>query len=416
MAFTIPQDNDSYPIQAPDGTWLTNKSQAQAWAAKSGGSKTGVSPIDSAGNASFTHNGVTYTTNEPGVTDFASMRKAANTNTGGITVTANGRSMLFFPESLRGNPGMAGIVGDAPGGGIFVDAEQFRAAHPDSKQGFLGIRGLPMWAPVAGVLGGAGLSGALSGAAAGGLSAETLASIPGYEGALASEFAPLAGAATGAGGTLGVNALNAAVNAAATEGGGGLLSTLGSLIPAIPSNVLGGAIQGIGGLLASDAQGDAYKDVSQQFMNIGAPYRNRLDASYQPGFNLWNQPGYAGAFDQAASDATRQWSIQGNPANNPGIQGSILSSVMNQSYLPALSNYRGGLMQAGGLGLNTSGTASLAGAGSEGSGWEAIGAGLGTALNPQPSIADLFKQWGTGGNNQQPRLNIGGLPWGGSNG
>jgi len=203
----------------------------------------------------------------------------------------------------------------------------------------------------------------------------------------------------------------------AAGGGGGAAATGGSLIPGIPNNVLGGAVQGIGGLLAAGEQGEAYSDVAQQYLNIGAPYRAQLDASYQPGFNLWNQPGYAGSFDQAASDATRQWSIQGNPANNPGIQGSILSSVMNQSYLPALSNYRGGLMQAGGLGLNTSGTASLAGAGTEGSGWEAIGAGLGTALGKTNPWEDFFKaQQQYGGGNQQPRLNIGGLPWGGSNG
>lgn len=81
-----------------------------------------------------------------------------------------------------------------------------------------------------------------------------------------------------------------------------------------------------------------------------------------------------------------------------------MNDVWSQNYLPALSNYRGGLGQYGGLGLNTSGQASLAGAGTAGSGWEALGAGANSIFNPQPSLEDLLKKYS---------LNIGGMKWGG---
>jgi len=90
--------------------------------------------------------------------------------------------------------------------------------------------------------------------------------------------------------------------------------------------------------------------------------------------------------------------------------------LMGNVYLPQLNTYRSQNLTGGGLGVNTAGTGSMAGAQSEGGGWEAFAAGANTAFNPQPTIADLFKQWGTGGQQQQNKLSIGGLPWGGSNG
>ena len=99
----------------------------------------------------------------------------------------------------------------------------------------------------------------------------------------------------------------------------------------------------------------------------------------------------------------------GNPADNPTAQAGILSDVWNQGYLPALTNYRGQLGQFGGLGLNTSGNASTAAAGSTGDAYNAIGAGLNTALNPPTDIASLLKQLGTGGT-QNYTNTVGGLP------
>jgi len=193
-------------------------------------------------------------------------------------------------------------------------------------------------------------------------------------------------------------------------GGGGLgVDILGnpitpeSLLRSIPASVWAGGLQAVLGYLGAGQQADAYSGVAAQNLAIGAPYRDRLNASYGPDFNLMNQPGYGDAFDRMADISTRQWSTKGNPANNPGIQGGILSDVWNQSYIPAMSNYRGQLGQFGGLGLNTAGSAQLGGAQTAGGGLDAIGYGLGTALNPQPDWNKIF-----GGN-----LNVGGTPYGG---
>lgn len=148
------------------------------------------------------------------------------------------------------------------------------------------------------------------------------------------------------------------------------------------ANLLRGALQGGLGYLGAGQQADAYKDVYDQQMAIGAPFRQKLEASYAPGFDLKTaDPLYGNALTQSADEATRAVSAKsGNPYGNPGAMAEIQNSVMNRTALPYTSNYRGQLGQFGGLGLNTAGTASLAGASTAGGGLNAIGYGLGTAL------------------------------------
>lgn len=180
----------------------------------------------------------------------------------------------------------------------------------------------------------------------------------------------------------------------------------GSGLPQIAS----GALQGALGYFGAEAQGDAYKDVANQYLGIGAPYRDLLLDSYGKDFDLFDQSAYRNAAKRSADISTRAWSAQGNPANNPGIAGSIFNDVLTQTTLPALSNYRGGLMQAGGMGLNTSGNASMSSADTVGQGFNALGYGVGTAMNPQPSVEDILKKYGTSGQGLQ--LNVGGNPYG----
>ena len=162
------------------------------------------------------------------------------------------------------------------------------------------------------------------------------------------------------------------------------------------------------GLVGADAQSDAYSDVAQQYLNIGQPFRNTLQQSYQPGFSLFDQPGYGDAFDQLIQQQQRLAGVQhGNVGTNPSAWGEIGSAVWNGGYLPALSSYRGQLGQFGGLGLNTAGAGSLAGAGSEGGIYNALGGGLAELTTPRNSWDDLLRQFGTTGNNT-PSLTIGG--------
>lgn len=215
----------------------------------------------------------------------------------------------------------------------------------------------------------------------------------------------------------------AALAGATGAGGAGILETMKNALTksmqdgsnttfGIPNNILQGILQGGLGMLGADVQSDAYQDVANQNLSLGAPYRGLLQQSYGQDFNLMNQPGYGDAFDRAADISARSWSAKaGNPAGNPTAQAGILSDVWNQSYLPALSNYRGGLMQAGGMGLNTSGAAQMGGAQTAGGAYDALGYGIGTAMQQQPDWAKIFQ--GAGGNQNPYALNIGGIKWGG---
>lgn len=159
------------------------------------------------------------------------------------------------------------------------------------------------------------------------------------------------------------------------------------------AGTLGSTVLGVAG---SNAQGDAYKDVANQYLNLGAPFRSKLLESYQPGFNVWNTPGLQGALETSWDVGLRGASRNGNPLENPGVLGELNKNITGQLTLPALSNYRGQLGQFGGLGLNTSGAASMAGAGNEGGMYDALGFGLGQLTNPQPTIDDLLKRIGGG--------------------
>lgn len=230
----------------------------------------------------------------------------------------------------------------------------------------------------------------------------------------AADAALLDAAGMGAGGNLGIGGATAGAGAA---GAGGLFGTindaLGTNLNA--GNVLSGVIQGGLGYIGAGQQADAIQDVANQNLALGAPYRDLLQQSYGPNFDLWSQPGYADALGRAADISTRAWSARaGNPAGNPTAQAGIYRDVLNEAFLPAMSNYRGQLGQFGGLGLGTAGAAQLTGAQQAGSGLDALAFGAGTALSQQPDWAKILQGMG-GGNrsNSNPfSINIGGLKWG----
>ena len=196
---------------------------------------------------------------------------------------------------------------------------------------------------------------------------------------------------------------------------GGISAATAAINSALGTNLtdadLGRILTGVGqaglGYLGSQEQADAYRDVSNQYMNLGAPYRGLLENSYRQNFDLMNQPGYGDAFERSADIATRAVSAnRGNPYGNPTAMAEIQNQLWSQNYLPALSNYRGSLMQAGGMGLNTSGAASLGAAQQTGGAYDALGYGLGTIFSPQPNINDLLRSMGGGAPNYN--LTVGG--------
>ena len=118
-----------------------------------------------------------------------------------------------------------------------------------------------------------------------------------------------------------------------------------------------------------------------------------LAQTYQPGYSVWNDPATKDAATQAADVAARSYSAQGgNPFGNPGAQSGIYDSVLRGVALPQLNTTRSQLGSFGQLGTNIAGTAGLQQADQAGGGLNAIGYGLGTALNPQTDIEKLLKQ------------------------
>lgn len=216
-----------------------------------------------------------------------------------------------------------------------------------------------------------------------------------------------AGFTVGAGQTAAQAAAGLGGLSSLTNGGSGN-STFG-----IPNNILGGAAQGLGGWLAANQTGNAYENVANQYLQLGAPSRDRFEASFQPGWNLMSaDPSLQAGIDTAASSAARAMSVNGNPAQNPGMNAELQKYLLGSVILPQTNTYRSQQLTGGQLGTNIAGTASMGQAGTAGSGMEAIGAGLGTIFNPQPNISDWMKQLGMGGNNQYA-LNIGGMRMGG---
>ena len=271
---------------------------------------------------------------------------------------------------------LAGMGGYAAGGAAGLWGEGTGLAGTEAAAGS---------APLTGTMGGLeGTALPAAGEAAGGWGAVLPQSTgPGVSAAGASNW--LAGG-TGAGsGAAGSTALGRLLRLGQT--GQDALSVGGAVAP------------GVLGYLGAGKQSDAYRDVANQYLNIGAPYRSSLEASYQPGFDLFAQPGYGESLDRLADISARSYSKFGNPAGSPTSQAGIFRDVLNEGYNPMLTSYRGQLGQFGGLGLNTAGAGSMGGAGVAGGQYDAIGYGLGSLMNPQPKWEDIFKQMGTGQKN-----------------
>ncbi len=158
------------------------------------------------------------------------------------------------------------------------------------------------------------------------------------------------------------------------------------------------------GLFGADAQRSAYNSAADKYLALGEPSRARLEASYQPGFSMANEPGYKDALDQgtqsflrAASAGNAPGVSSGNPFGNPGAWAETQKYVDNNFTLPQLNNYRNQNAAQGGLGLGIAGTNSTAGAGTAGQGYNAAGYGLGQITNPTSGIDDWLKKLTQGG-------------------
>jgi hypothetical protein len=163
------------------------------------------------------------------------------------------------------------------------------------------------------------------------------------------------------------------------------------------ASIAGSLAPGVLGYLGSSQATDAYKDLANQYMGFGAPSRARYEASYAPGFDITQaDPAVGKAIDASSNALLRGLSTQGNPYGNPGGLMEANKYVTSNVALPALNQYRNQNSASGGLaGFSTAAPAAASGAiQSQGNEWNALGYGLGRAMNPSPSINDFTRAFG----------------------
>lgn len=192
------------------------------------------------------------------------------------------------------------------------------------------------------------------------------------------------------GGLLG-GGLNTIGNALTSGVGDGLTQTPTNNPFGIPDNILQGLLQGVGGYLAADSTADTIKSIydTQRADRSGA--LSAFNTALTNPNSYYTSPQAMGATDAVL----RKLSVQGNPAANPGLLSQAAAYNMGgyNDYLRALSGPAFGTAGSeAALGMN--------GAGAAGGRYEAIGAGLNTALNKDPYkdlLANLGKNiisWG----------------------
>jgi hypothetical protein len=249
----------------------------------------------------------------------------------------------------------------------------------------------------------AGFTGGTIGGAAGGF-AGNLAEYGG---------ADAAGAAGGVAGTAGgVGGVGGAGGAAGAAGSGAsLLSRLldGTLSAADLSGLLGGVggtalgLAGAREQIASQErmqqkQIDMNKEMQNQFLGLGAPYRDKLLASYQPGFDIMTaDPALGGLMDQSYQSMLRKLSTGGNPYDNPGGLMEAQKYVTQNVALPQLNTHRNQLGSFGQLGVGAGAQAGLNAASSvkpiDSSGtYDALGYGLSRLTQPDQDPMAMMRQ------------------------
>lgn len=191
---------------------------------------------------------------------------------------------------------------------------------------------------------------------------------------------------------------NAAGTTANTASTGSALSRIidGTATTADWASLAGSGLSAGLGVLGANQQADAYKDVADKYLALGAPYRDKLSASYAPGFNMADQPDFMNALNLGADAVARATSTKANTFD-PGAQMEMQKYVSGSLALPQLNTYRSQLGTFGNLGTNVAGTTDAASAGQTGSMYNALGYGLGQVTQPQSNtnsmLSDMLRRY-----------------------
>ena len=155
---------------------------------------------------------------------------------------------------------------------------------------------------------------------------------------------------------------------------------------------------GISSVLSYNAAKDqtqAYKDLADEYLTVGAPSRTRYENSYAPGFSMSSDPGYSDSLTQASKANLASLSTGGNPALSPNAQAANMLDLQQKTAYPALQNYRNTNSAAGGLSTfaPASQTVASTGVGTQPNASQAIGTGIAAAgdiFNTKPTAAQQY--------------------------
>ena len=150
------------------------------------------------------------------------------------------------------------------------------------------------------------------------------------------------------------------------------------------------------GIYGANQQADAYSDLANQYMAMGAPYRSRLESLYSDPQAYLTSPEVQVPVQQGTDALARSLSARvGNPIGNPTALQEIQNYATNQFY-NRLGAERDRLAGYGGLTAYNAAApgASSAAVGAERGIYDAVGAGLADITNPRPrqvTLSDIYR-------------------------
>lgn len=280
-------------------------------------------------------------------------------------------------KPIPGGPLDVAGLGAAEGGGIFNS----------------GLPGIPMEAPAAGL-------DTLAPGAGGLVPAAPVAGLGGLEGL------GLGGVGAGAGGLLAGAGAGVLLNSNNNSGdttdntSGGLLD---GLLGAGGASLLGGA-GGLGGLLGaglgfagSYQQTEAFKDLANKYMEMGAPYRDKLNALYTDPNTYLHSAEVTTPVQMGTDALAKSLSVKGNPfGSGTALQG--LQDYATKGLYGQLQAEKDRLANYGGLAKFASAAPGAATSAINASGgmYNAAGYGLGALMNPtqQPNQNAMLNMLG----------------------
>lgn len=219
---------------------------------------------------------------------------------------------------------------------------------------------------------------------------------PYVTGAAGAETAAATNAAAASGGAATGAATGGVAGTAGAAAAGSAVSRIlnGTATTADYVSVFGTAAATALGYYGASEQTKALSDLAEKYFNIGAPSRERYEATFKPDFKVEDIPGYTGAVDTSMNALLRRLSAQGgNPWGNPGGLSEALKYVSGNVALPTIQNYRAQLANTGGYSsFNTAAPTTATGAiGAGADRFNVIGAGLADLTQPRrQSMWDIY--------------------------